>query len=98
MRDAGLPTIINGVIEEANVEYVISLPSNYHKLMVQARTSVAVKLAFKVSESASKYVTLKAGSTYSDDNLHSNNSLYVQSETANTVIEVLVWSGGPDNA
>ena len=32
MRDSGLPTIINGILQIANTEYVIDLPLNYHKL------------------------------------------------------------------
>jgi len=97
MRDSGKPAIINGVIEEANTEYKISLPAYFHKLMIQARTSTAIKFAFQASESGTKYITLKAGSVYFDDHLRSNSNVYVQSETINTVVEVLVWSGGPDD-
>jgi len=96
MRDSGIPTIINGTLQNASTEYVITLPLNYHKLMVQARTNAAVKMSFVAGQSGTNYLTIKAGSSYFDDNLHCNQNLYVQTETAGTILEVLAWSGGPD--
>ena len=96
MRVAGIPVIINGELLEANTEYEVVLPSNYKKVMLQARQNVPVKFAYVQGKSGTEYITVKSGSTYFDDGIRTNSKIYLQSPSAGTIVEILVWHGGDD--
>jgi hypothetical protein len=96
VRISGKPTVINGTLTLADTEYEIDLPYNCHKFTLKARVAADVKLAYEAGKSGTAYITVTAGTNYWEDGLRTNFSIYVQSPTAGTVVEVIAWHGGDD--
>ena len=85
------PTIYNKTLTDADTEYSQDLPDNTVKFEVKARTPVAIKLAFVATESGTTYFTIPAGLSYSEDEVDTTKTLYMQSATAGVVAEIKVW-------
>lgn len=98
MRIAGTPVVTNTTLTDANTEITFTLPENYKKFTIQARQNVDLKLSYTVSTSGTTYLTIKAGGSYFEDGLRTNNKIFIQAATAGTIVEMVVWSGGDDNA
>ena len=96
MLVSGLPLVTNTTLTNADEENTITLPANCKKFIIQARTNVDLKLSYTISTSGTTYITIKAGSSYAEDNIRTNNKIFIQSATAGTVVEMVVWSGGDD--
>jgi hypothetical protein len=89
------PTVINKALTNGNEEYNVELPISFSRFTLQARTAADVKLCYTVGESGSKYITVKSGSSYSEDSVGSVDTphkLYMQSASAGTVVEIIIWS------
>jgi hypothetical protein len=93
MAFPGKPQVFNLTLTSADTEYSLTLPENTYKVMMQARGSADVKFSYVSGESGSTYFTVKSGQTYWDDNINTASTMYVQSGTASTVVEVLTWTG-----
>ena len=87
------PYVYNKTLTDANTEYSQALPANTTRFTLQARTSVDVKLCFTALASGTTYVTIKAGSSYSEEGLDlASTTLYMQSASAGIVVEVVAWT------
>jgi len=93
---AGRVSIQNEVLTNSNEEYEITLPTYYKKILVQARQYTTIKFSFTKGESGTEYITVKPGTAYWEDNIRAVENLYVQSPTAGTTVEVIVWDKGTD--
>lgn len=96
MLVSGIPLVTNTTLTNQNEESIITLPANCKKFLIQARTNADLKLSYTASASGTVFLTIKAGSTYWEDAVRTNNKIYLQSPTAGTVVEMVVWSGGDD--
>ncbi|MBM4240565.1 MAG: hypothetical protein FJ150_02665 [Euryarchaeota archaeon] len=87
------PVIYNVTLTNANTEYSQALPANTTKITIQCRTYYDIKLAFTSGESGTKYITIKAGDTYWEDNIKgTGRTLYMQSAQAGVITEIIVWT------
>ena len=86
------PYIYNKTLTTENTEYDQALPAGTKRFTLQARTAVDVKLCFTDGESGTTYLTVKSGSSYSEDMLDlSSKTLRLQCGTGGTVVEVVAW-------
>lgn len=87
------PTIINKTLTTGGTEYEQDLPDTTRRFTIQARVSNDFKLSFTDDESGTKYITIKAGATYTEENVDlRSKTLYLQSETAGLVVEIIAWT------
>lgn len=86
------PTIINKTLTTQNTEYDQALPERTKRFTLQARTAVDVKLAFNDGESGTTYITIKSGSSYSEEGLDlSSKTLRLQAGSDGVVVEIIAW-------
>jgi hypothetical protein len=88
--------MFNVTLTVADTEYSQALPDRTRKIMIQARTSAAVRWSWdtgKVATPVAPYFTVKAGDTYYDNDLMLNKDtkLYLASSTGGTVVEIQTW-------
>jgi hypothetical protein len=91
LSSAGAPVIQNIVLPIAEIETKIPLDRGCKKLLLQVREGGDLKIAFKEGESATNYFTLRGFNTYYEDLIVGPFSLYIQSETDNTIVEIVTW-------
>jgi hypothetical protein len=76
----------------ANTEYSQALNNSVKKIMVRMRTPGDCKVAFSMGQSGTLYFTIKVGCSYSEENLDLSNAIiYLQSDQAGQVAEILEW-------
>lgn len=88
------PTIQNITLPIAATEYEIVFPLNTYKFMIKMREPKGkVQLSWTENESGTNYLTMLAGSVYTEDTLKldSVRKLYVQTTHAGTILEILSW-------
>jgi hypothetical protein len=87
------PTIINKALTLANTEYSQALPNDSKKILVASRSFGNLKFAFVSGESATNYISVKAGSSgvWIDAILIYGQTLYIQSDVAGDVAEILIF-------
>ena len=89
---AKTPTILNKTLTTQNTEYDQALPARTKRFTLQARTAVDVKLAFDDGTSGTVYMTIKSGSSYSEEGLDlSSKTLRLQAGSDGVVIEIIAW-------
>jgi hypothetical protein len=90
LAEAVTPTIYNVACASANTEYSQSLGS-VRKFLIRPRTGT-LKVCFTSGQSGTTFITIPAGSTYSEDLIHPTAiTLYFQNDTASTVAEIVTW-------
>lgn len=85
------PTVINKTMTDGATEYAQALPAGTKRFTLQARTAADVKLSFTVGTSATNFITVKSGSSYSEDLIEGSHTLYMQSAGAGVVVEIIAW-------
>lgn len=94
MAFPGKPTTLNLTLTLADTEYSQALPAGSYKIMIKARSlAAATKFSYVSGQSGTTYMTIPAGAVYWDDNINTVLTLYAQSPTAGTVLEILCWTG-----
>lgn len=91
---AKAPFIYNVTLTTKNTQYTQKVPLLTKKIMIQARTSNIVRLAFvtgKVATPTNPYETIKAGTAYYDNDLNTRLTLFLASDTDAVVAEILCW-------
>lgn len=78
----------------ANTEYTITFPDGLKAFRIRIRNGGKIQLASTATESGTNYETLLPGVQYWEDGLGSliGFELYVQSNKAGTVLEVVSWT------
>jgi len=93
IANANIPVIYNQTISIPNFEYSYTLPINCRKFQIKPRQiDREVKLAFNSGESGTNYITIPPGGYWHDLIGLSNQIIYFQTETENTVVEIEAWS------
>lgn len=89
------PTIFNLDLPIVNTEDSYILPAGTKQFLVQVRNSNAkLQLAYISGDSSLNFLTIKPNNWYSMDGLDATASvtLYIQSNLANTVVEITSWA------
>ena len=88
------PYVYNLALTTQNTEYSQALPARCKRFVIQCRDSTDIKLSFTALESGTKYLTVKAGSAYSEDMLDPEDviTLYVQCASNTKVAEIVAFS------
>lgn len=87
------PTITNLSAPTADTEVSLAIPDGTRKMTVRVRGTANAQFAFVATESGTKYITIPRGSNYSEDGLNTSSlTLYIQTDSASQIIEVLTWS------
>ena len=90
---SGVPTIFNISVPLANTEVSQALPANFKKILIRARGLTKTQFAFVATQSATNFIQIPSGASYSDSGLLGPAlTLYVQTSLAAQVVEVLTWS------
>jgi hypothetical protein len=91
---ATTPEIYNISLLLAGTEYSQVLSDGTKKLTIRVRDGGAnLRIAFVSGDTAIKYITVKKGACYSEDNLDLDNvTVYLQSDTAGKTAEILEWT------
>lgn len=86
------PTIFNLTLTNANQEYSQAFARSFNQsFMVQCRQLADIKMAFASGASGTTYITVPAGAAYTFNGLPCILTLYLQSPSAGSVAEILVW-------
>lgn len=87
------PTVYNKILTTNGTEYSQALPLNTTRFTLQARTAVDVKLCYTASGSGTTYLTVKSGSSYTEENIDCKDiTLYMQAGSDGIVVEIVTWS------
>jgi hypothetical protein len=85
------PTIYNKTCTSANTEYSQTLPEKTKKFTLKARGGT-VKVCFTSGQSGTTYIELTDGQSWSEDNIEFTGTVYYQSPTAGTILEIVAWT------
>ncbi len=89
---ATTPTITNLSLPTVNTEVSHILAANLKTIIIRNRDKADMQLAFVITESATKYLTIKAGAVISLERLEfSGQILYIQSPKI-SIVEILELS------
>ena len=93
---ATTPTIYNLTVVAGDTEYSQALPDNTSRFSLQCLTDYDMRFAFvtgKVAVPTAPYALVRAGMNYYEDEVNlSSVTLYVASDTAGVVAEIIAWS------
>ena len=93
---AGTPEIYNVTSPgTADTEFSQALTEGTKKIMIRARESgVRIKMAFTSGQSGTNYITIPSNATFTENELTlgSGFTLYMQTNKASEVVEILEWS------
>lgn len=92
LRKAVTPIVYNVSMATANTEYSQALPTSTKRFTFQLRAANDCKLAFTAGQSGTNYITIKSGSSYTEEQLDANITLYFQSAVATQMAEIIVWT------
>lgn len=86
------PTIYNIDLTLANTEYSQAITNGAVKITLRTRLASNLKVSFTATESGVKYITIPPGASYEINTIRTNNlTLYVQSDVAANVLEIVEW-------
>jgi len=87
------PEIFNLALTTKDTEYSQVIPDGIVKLQISSRLMGTLKIAYVEGETATKYITIPAGSSgkYMAEFELNGKTLYIQSDTDNDVAEIEVW-------
>jgi hypothetical protein len=90
------PSVYNVTLTSANTEYSQLLPNRTRRFTIQTRTAYDSRLAFvtgKVATPTAPYWTIKAGSSFIEENVKcENTTVYLASAQAGVIVEIICWS------
>jgi len=89
------PTITNLALSATpTTEGSHTLATNLKQLLIRPRQGNAkLQFAFVATESATKYITIEKGCGYFVDKINlTGKTLYIQSDKASTIVEILEWT------
>jgi hypothetical protein len=89
---ASTATIYNVVVATANNEVSQALSPSTKSFTIKVRGTSSLKLAFASGQSGTNYVTISAGSAFTQDGLDFDGTLYFQTPKAAQLVEILEWS------
>lgn len=93
LNERDKPTVYNKAMAALNTEYSQALPARVKRFTFQLQAGTDCKLSYTVGTSGSNYITIKSGSSYSEENLNPADTitLYFQSASNTQVAEIVAW-------
>lgn len=85
-------SIANISLGPINTEQTYTLPIGAKSYLIRTRGASELKLAFVVTESGTKYITIPKRSSFNDCYAAGGLTLYFQSPQSSDVVEILTWS------
>jgi len=90
---AAIPKIYNLSAPVADTEVSQVLSANVKQLLIKVRGNAKMQIAFVSTESGTKFMTVPNGSVLSLEDLKlSSTTLYLQTNKASQIIEILEWT------
>lgn len=88
------PSLSNTTLGAIGVESTIALPAGTKRFSLRARGQAKLQIAYTATESGTTFWTVMPGNIYQETLLSSAGSytIYVQSNKASTVVELVSWS------
>ena len=87
------PKIYNVSVPLANTEVSQALTASTKYFMIKARGSSKLQFAFISTESSTNFITVPAGSSYSESGLSlTGKTIYFQTSKASETVEIMEWS------
>lgn len=86
------PIVYNVSVPLANTEVSQALNASTKRFTIRVRGTSKMQLAFAAGTSGTVFITLPAGTTYTEDGINFTGTLYFQTEKASQVVEILEWS------
>ena len=91
IRPAQFPIVNNVRLILANTEYSFKLNDSVRRFTVRARQPVSFKMSFQEGQSNTHYLDIFSSEVWTEDEVYGTITLYLQSSTPDTTIEVLQW-------
>ena len=91
IRPASFPQVNNVLLTLADTEYTFKLDPQVRRFLVRARESVSFNLSFKQDDSGTNYLSIHSSEEWTEEEVWGDVTLYIQSSSAMTTIEVLQW-------
>lgn len=90
---ASLPYVSNVSMPSANTEYSFTLMANTKQLTFKTRQSSLLKFTFQAGESATTYISVSPGSSYTLQGIDPSTTitLYFQSPNNSETLELISW-------
>jgi hypothetical protein len=85
------PEIINEEITNANEEIEITLPADYKSFILKSRRIAKLRLAYVSGGTDLEWVSIPRGGYWTEPKKLTTNKIYVQSNVANTTLEIVVY-------
>ena len=86
------PVIYNVATTLANTEYSQALNPNVRRFTIRVRGNSKLQLAFDSGDSATLFVTIPPGCSYTEDEINFTGTLYFQTSKALQTVEILEWT------
>lgn len=88
------PLVANVSIALASTEYSYFIPAGSRRFLLKARGNTTIQLAFVSGDSGTTYLTIPAGTFYSEGDLSLTlgKTIYFQSTQAGQILEIVSWS------
>jgi len=86
------PTLSNLAIPLVNTEVSHTLPAGTVRFLIRPRVAAKIQLALVMGDSGTTFLTISRGVTFSEGDISAASvTLYLQSDVAPNVIEILSW-------
>lgn len=86
------PVVNSHNIVNAATEYALALPVGTKSFILRARKTSRLRLAFNPGETNTNWVTIPLGGYWIESKRLSGSSVYIQSNIANNIIEVISYT------
>lgn len=88
------PTVSNVAVPLANTEVSFTFPTGTKRFDLKTRNTATLKISYSAGQSGTTYLTLHAGSMYSETGINPavSLSIYFQSATAGSLVEIVSWA------
>ena len=86
------PVIYNVSVPLAATEVSQALSANTKKFTIKVRGNSNLQLAFVVTESGTKFITVPRSASYSEDALGFSGTLFFQCDQPSQTVEIVEWT------
>lgn len=81
--------VVNKAVPIANVEISQALPANTKHFIIKSRLGGKLRLAYNLGETATNYLTIMPGNTFTSTQFYVAQTLYFQSTKAGDTLEIV---------
>jgi hypothetical protein len=92
VESSDTPLVYNVSALLAATEYSQALSTATKRFTIRVRGNSNLQLGFAVGESATNFITIPHGCTYTENELNFSGTLYFQTSKATQIVEILQWT------